>query len=90
MWSCSADWRTLQRLLSRLWTLPVSAEVSREAGRIWAELRQDSFTIDLADQFIAATARLYGLPVVTYNVRHFQSVRSLTVIHPSHWDGGVQ
>jgi predicted nucleic acid-binding protein len=73
----------LDRLFASLWTVPVTAAVAREAARIWAELRQDGFVIDVPDQLIAATARIHGLSVTTLNPRHFGWVRGLPVRSPT-------
>lgn len=72
----------LDRLWEECWTMSVTPDVAREAGRIWAELREDGYTIEIPDQFIAATARLHDVPVTTYNTRHFRWVRRLRVLHP--------
>lgn len=59
--------------LVRLWeecrTMSITPDMAREAARIWAELRSDGYSIDMPDQFIAASARLHTVPIITYNVR---------------------
>jgi predicted nucleic acid-binding protein len=72
----------VRQLLERAWTIPVTTAVAREAAHIWAELRQDGYTIDIPDPFIAASARLHGLGVATLNGRHFRLGRGLTVEEP--------
>ncbi len=60
--------------------LPLDAPVLDETSRILRELNQTGLPIGVADSIIAATARLYGLPLVTDNTRHFKRVRGVTVL----------
>jgi len=50
----------------------------------WAEISADASragrSIDCADAWIAATALLHGIPIVTHNRRHFASVPGLSVL----------
>ena len=78
-----SEWAAMDVLWASCVTVDVTARVSREAARVWAELRADGYTVDVPDQFIAATARLYDLPVATFNLRHFSWVPGLRVLHPS-------
>jgi predicted nucleic acid-binding protein len=59
-------------------------EVSRDLCRKWAEAtysaRQAARPIETADAWMAATALLYRVPLVTNNGRHYAGVRGLQVI----------
>ena len=59
--------------------LPMDDAVLREAVQVMRELRGNGQGIGAADSIIAATARLYGLPLVTDNIRHFKNVPRLAV-----------
>lgn len=59
--------------------IPMSEPVLKETVRVMRELRGTGTGIGVADSIIAATARLYGLPVVTDNVRHFKRIKGLEV-----------
>lgn len=59
--------------------LPLNAAVLDETARIMRELCRAGQAIGAADSIIAATARLYGLPLVTDNVKHFRRVAGLDV-----------
>jgi len=52
--------------------------------RKWAEAvesgRRNGRPIDTADAWVAATALLYNVPVVTHNRKHFAGVDGLTII----------
>ncbi len=66
--------------LLRLFTvLPMSEGVLAETMRVMRELNAKGQGIGAADSIIAATARLYGLPLVTDNAKHFARVQSLEV-----------
>lgn len=52
-------------------TLPVSAAVADEWGRLLARAENAGTAIGGTDALIAATARVHGLQVVTRNVAHF-------------------
>jgi len=51
---------------------------------MWAEIRnqvmRDGNHIDTADCWIAATARLYAIPLITHNRSHFIQVKGLTTL----------
>jgi hypothetical protein len=52
----------------------------------WAEVtttaRTRGFRIDCADAWIAATALLYGVPLVTHNRNDYRGVQGLDIILP--------
>lgn len=48
--------------------LPITNEIAIEWGNISAEIGNSG-----ADNFIAATAKIHGLAVVTRNIRHFEA-----------------
>lgn len=60
--------------------LPLDAVVLNETARIMRELCRKGQTIGAADSMIAATARLYGLSLVTDNVNHFRRFPGLHVL----------
>lgn len=49
------------------------AEATYEAGR-------NGYTLPTADGWIAATALLHGIPLVTNNPRHYQGIPALDVV----------
>lgn len=59
--------------------LPLEAAVLKETVRVMRELRETGQGIGAADSIIAATVRLYGLPLVTENIRHFRRIEGLDV-----------
>lgn len=67
-------------LLSLFAVLPMDEPVLTEAVEIMRELRAAGQRIGAADSIIAATARLYDLPLVTDNVKHFARVFGVNVV----------
>lgn len=61
-----------------LW-LAIDEGVTLEAGRLRGALRRAGKTIEVQDAFVAATALVRDLVLVTRNVRHFESVGGLTI-----------
>lgn len=66
-----------EQLFRALDVLPVTEEVTRHAAALARQFRASHSGIDTADYLIAATARLYGLPLMTRNVRHFPMMDGL-------------
>ena len=73
-------WARLQRELMPLVTwLPVDQAISTRAGEIAAAQRLTGRPCGTVDPFIAATALVQGVPLVTRNVQHFERVDGLKV-----------
>jgi len=68
---------TVKKLLGAWDVLPVDRRVAERAAAIRREQAGKGKTIGVADSFIAATALLHGLKVVTGNVRDFPTVTAL-------------
>lgn len=72
--------RALDKLLSRFETVLVERPVAVTAAEIMAELEAKGKLVqDLHDIYIAATALVKDLPVLTPNVDHFEPVSGLVV-----------
>ena len=71
--------RIVDEVLPRCTWLPVDAEVCMVTGDLTAQLRRSGRSLDWADLFIAATALVHGLVVVTRNVRHFDRIDGLVI-----------
>lgn len=57
---------------------------NRQMCRMWAEItdgaRRRGNPVGVADAWIAATALLHGMPLVTHNREHFSDIEGLTVV----------
>lgn len=67
----------IKPLLSALNILNFTEDIAVEAAKIYAELRKKRALIESHDIFIAATARFFGLPLITQNLSHFQRIDRL-------------
>lgn len=61
---------------------------NRRLCRMWAEVsdgaRRRGRPVGVADAWIAATALLHGMPLVTHNREHFMEIEGLEVITEAH------
>lgn len=51
--------------------LPVTPEIANNCGSLIADCRLSGFDVEPVDALIAATARIYGMSIVTLNYKHF-------------------
>jgi predicted nucleic acid-binding protein len=61
--------------------LPITAAIAQRSGELRGRLRAKGITRASADMFIAATAQVHGLTLVTRNVRDFDGLR-VDVLNP--------
>ena len=61
--------------------LPLTDEVVEVASDIYATLHRNGTLITDADILIAATALVFGLPLVTNNTGHFSRVQGLSLLN---------
>ena len=75
--SSQSDW---ERLCLPYTILPWSLKISWQYGEIYRELAAKGRLIGTNDMWIAATALVHGMGVVTNNVDEFQRVAGLHVV----------
>ena len=85
LWANVRNWGANRRVNLSLFLEPYAVINSdRELAHMWAtiryELMQKGLSIDTADCWIAATGRLYNIPLLTHNTSHFMHVSGLTTI----------
>lgn len=74
--------RYLHAVLPLLPVIPYTEQTAYEYARIWAELESSGKMIGYYDLIVAATALEHGREVATFNRRHFDQVKGLSVIEP--------
>ena len=84
-WAESHDWGARKRAELKVFLEPyVVIESDRELCRMWAaitdQVRRGGRKIQTGDAWIAATALLYNLPLVTHNAADYVGIAGLTVI----------
>lgn len=71
----------LDLLIDQFGTLPVDTTVARIAGNIRAEFARKNKRVYLLDCFLAATAKLYELTLVTRNVADYP-MKDIEILNP--------
>ena len=68
----------LKQTLRSYVVIPFNFELCRHWGEIRTERRNQPIAVD--DAWIAATAKVHGLPLVTHNPDHFHGISGLDII----------
>lgn len=84
-WADAHNWGGRRRAELEAFLKPYTAiESNRELCRQWAAIKnqveRSGYSIETADAWIAATALLYQVPLVTHNRSHFAPVLGLRMI----------
>jgi len=74
--------RYIRAILEELPMIPYTGTTALEHARIWASMESSGQMIGDYDLIVAATALERGSSVATFNKRHFQRVKGLTVVEP--------
>jgi len=69
--------KDVERLVKYGVMLPFNDDVARKAAEIYLQLRATNTLIEFRDIFIAATAIVHDLKIVTLNKKHFGRVKGL-------------
>jgi len=67
----------VERLVRYGVILPFNDDVARKAAEIYLNLKATNSLIEFRDIFIAATAMVHDLKIVTLNRKHFGRVKGL-------------
>lgn len=70
-------WIDVKTLTDDIPVLPFTKTISEKAAIIFQELKKGNKIIEFRDIFIAATAIVHDLPVLTRNKKHFTRVKGL-------------
>jgi predicted nucleic acid-binding protein len=85
VWALQSRWGTqrrsrLEEHLERYAIYHASRQLCRGWAEVTAGARRKGRPIDCADAWIAATALILSVPLVTHNVRHYAQVDGLELI----------
>lgn len=69
----------LQRLFKWFVILPFTEPMAIQASAIFRTLKAHNQVIEFRDIFIAATAMVLEMPIVTLNLRHFQRIQGVHI-----------
>ncbi len=70
-------WLDVKILTDDIPELVSSKNIAEKAAIIYQELKKENKIIEFKDIFIAATALIHDLPVLTTNIKHFTRVNGL-------------
>lgn len=73
-------WKDVKILTEDIPIIPFSKEVAEKSALLYQALKKKNQVIEFRDIFIAATAIVYNLPVLTRNSKHFSRIKNLKVI----------
>jgi tRNA(fMet)-specific endonuclease VapC len=73
----------LRAVLEPLPIIAYTEQTAYQHARIWAELEAAGKRIGFYDLIVGATALLRGSQVATFNKRHFDVIRGLSVVEPT-------
>ena len=62
--------------------LPITSDIAQHAAQLYQDLKRTNQIIEIRDLFIASTAIIYHLPLMTINTQHFTRIDMLHVITP--------
>jgi len=84
-WAIRSKWgdarvRRLQEFLEPFVVAPYNRELCRRWAEVTVAAERSGRRIECADTWIAATALLYGVPLVTHNRAHYAGIPGLTLI----------
>jgi len=76
----SKIWKRVEEMILPIpiW-LPVDSDVANVTGDLGARLQRAGTRIEIGDAFIAATALVFDLVLVTRNARHFANIPGLEI-----------
>ena len=72
----------LKAVLKSVPIIPYTEQTAYEHARLWAELEASGRMIGYYDLIVGATALERGSDVATFNKRHFEQIRGLSIIEP--------
>jgi predicted nucleic acid-binding protein len=70
-----------ENVLDELQTWDVTPEIAKQAGLYWQEYTKELKKLSLIDCFIASTANINNLTLVTLNTKHFP-MRDINILNP--------
>lgn len=66
------------RSLSEVYT--IDEKIAKQFGEIRAHLKKTGSVLEDIDLFIAATCLVYGLTLITDNIKHFSRIKNLEIL----------
>ncbi|MGI8539211.1 MAG: type II toxin-antitoxin system VapC family toxin [Rubrobacteraceae bacterium] len=85
LWTLERDWgeprrRSMEEHLRNFVVYPYDRRMCRKWAEVSDASRRKGEPVGVADAWIAATALLHDMPLVTHNLEHFSGIEGLEVI----------
>ncbi len=74
-------WNYFENILEEMRVLDFNYQTAEKAASLYQTLKAQNKLIGLKDTFIAATALVYDLPVLTLNTKHFSRIPGIKLIY---------
>ena len=72
--------RTVKEFVSYFETLYINHEIAEVGGKFYRDYRKKGITLSTVDCLIMATAKVYGLKIITRNIKHYPERQLLSEI----------
>jgi predicted nucleic acid-binding protein len=84
-WALERNWgknriQQMEEHLRNFVVYPFERALCRKWAEVSAEAKTKGLSIECADAWIAATALLHNIPLITHNRRHFENIDGLSLI----------
>ena len=66
--------------IKNFFQLPFDSMIARKASELYKELSANGEIIDMRDLFIASTCLVHNLPLLTFNIKHFEKIKNLNLV----------
>jgi len=66
-------------ILSVIKILPFTSEIAQEASKIFLDLKKSNQSIEISDLFIGTTSMVFGIPLFTLNIKHFNRINNIVL-----------
>ncbi len=73
----------IEQILQFCTSVPLTSEIAQHAGQLYQRLKRKNKLLEIRDLFIASSAVVHGLTLMTFNTEHFQRVDGLNLLTPS-------
>lgn len=78
----SAKRKDINKILKQCTILPFTSKIAQQAATTYQQLKRKNTVIEIRDVFIASTAIVHDLPLITFNTKHFSRIDGLQLQSP--------
>lgn len=78
--------KDLDILMKGFSIIDFSDEISIRSAKLYRHLKKVNKSVEFRDIFIAATELYFDMPIITYNIKHFQRIPELRLFNIDEFD----